>query len=79
MPPRTRRFQANREECVHARVVAGLTLSAAASTLRVSTTHLGYIERGDRQPSPDLLKRMAELYRVPVETLFSVTGAESAA
>ena len=76
MPPRHRRFAANREECVHARVVAGLTLGKASDTLGVSSTHLGYIESGRRQPSPGLLARMAALYSVPIESLFTVTVTE---
>lgn len=79
MPPRHRRFAANREACVHARVAAGLTLGKASEPLGVSSTHLGYIESGARQPSPGLLARMADLYGVPVESLFTVTPAEDVA
>lgn len=79
MPPRSRRFVANRAECVRARVVAGLTLGSASATLGCTSTHLGYIETGLRQPSPALLGRMAELYGVPVEDLFTVLGSEDAA
>jgi transcriptional regulator with XRE-family HTH domain len=79
MAPRTRRFEVNREECVRLRIVAGLTITAAAKALEVTPTHLGYIETGNRHPSPELLGRLAVFYGVPVEALFSINGAESAA
>lgn len=80
MATRTPRFEVKREVCVHARVVAGLTIRAAATALGCTPTHLGYVEMGTRQASPPLLGKMAEVYGVPVETLFSVSiGTEDAA
>lgn len=71
------RIEANTTECVRARILAGLNGRQAAAALEVSPTHLNYVERGVRQPSPAVLKRMADLYGVPMTSLF--TEVEDAA
>lgn len=70
--------QAITEECVRARIHAGLSCRQAAALLDVSSAHLNYIENGHRQPSPGLLKRMADLYGVPMKSLFTEVPKEAA-
>lgn len=74
----TFRIQAKPDECARARVLAGLSCRQAATALKVSPTHLNYIETGKRQPSPSLLKRMAERYGVPMTSLFDEVPEEAA-
>lgn len=72
------RIQAKPDECARKRVLAGLSCRQAAIALKVSATHLGYVEAGKRQPSPSLLKRMSVLYGVPMTALFDEVPEEAA-
>jgi transcriptional regulator with XRE-family HTH domain len=72
------RIQAKTVECSRARILAGLSIRQAAKSLTVSATHLSQIEHGRNQPSPSLLKRMADLYGVPMESLFTAVGRDAA-
>ena len=75
--PSAPRIEHKPEACVKARILAGYNVRQAALALDISAQHLTYVERKERQPSPALLKRMAELYGVEMESLFTLT--ESAA
>ena len=52
-----------------ARVHAEISLTAAAEELGVSTSTLVNYERGRKIPRVDTALKMAELYKVPFETL----------
>lgn len=67
------RHRPNAGECHRARVLAGLSLRAAANELDCSHAHLSKIERGLVGASAVLLKRMAALYGVEMSTLTSFT------
>lgn len=73
------RFRVKRNEVERLRVHAGLSGRAAAHKLGVSATHLNLIERGERQPSPKLLKAMADLYGVPITDLYDEVVDEGTA
>lgn len=79
MAPRPRRFEAKREEWIRLRVTTGRSLQAVADEVGVTATHLGYIEAGERQPSPALSARVAALYGVTVESLLTFITEEDAA
>lgn len=68
MPPPIRP-RPNPEQCVRARVFAGFSLPQAADKLGRSRKHLANVEAGDSGASPGLLKAMADLYGVNIETL----------
>lgn len=53
------------------RVERGLTRQAFAEELGVNYQTVGYIERGDYHPSLELTLRIAELFGLPVEAVFS--------
>lgn len=65
------------DQCVRARLLAGLSVRQAAIKLDVTPQHLHYIEKSERRPSPALLRRMADTYGVPMDMLFTI--AEDAA
>lgn len=73
------RIAINTDECARARVLAGYSLRSAAQALGITPTHLGYVESGKRGASPSLLKRMAELYAVPMTSLFTEVTTEDVA
>ena len=66
----TFRIQHRPDACQRARTHAGLSRPQAARSLGVTATHVGYVESGQRAPSVGLLKRMADVYGVPMTTLF---------
>ena len=47
-----------------------LTQEKLAEQLRISTVYVGYIERGQGQPSLKLLMKIARKFNVRVEDLF---------
>lgn len=63
------RFVPNVDECIRGRVHAGYNVRQAALALNVTPTHLGYVEKGERRPSPALLRRMADTYGVDITKL----------
>ena len=53
------------------RTERGLTRQALADALEVNYQTIGYLERGEYNPSLDLALRAAEYFAVPVEAIFS--------
>jgi cytoskeletal protein RodZ len=56
------------------RVSRSLTLQQLAAKTRVSASHLGRIERGERFPSAHVLKRMARPLGFDENELFTIAG-----
>ena len=56
------------------RVSRPLTLQQLAAKARVSASHLGRIERGERFPSAHVLKRMARPLGFDENELFTIAG-----
>jgi putative transcriptional regulator len=55
------------------RTERGLSRKQIADKLDVNYQTIGYIERGDYNPSLELALSIAELFRLPVEAIFSLT------
>jgi len=53
------------------RAERGLTRSALASALDINYQTVGYIERGDFNPSLELAFRISEYFGLPIEAVFS--------
>ncbi|MER5741631.1 helix-turn-helix transcriptional regulator [Streptomyces sp. NPDC002262] len=74
MSPRNRPSPGDR---VHQRVAVlrverGLTRQQLAHALQVHPQTIGYIERGEFAPSLGVALRIARLYQLPVESVFSL-------
>jgi putative transcriptional regulator len=54
------------------RAERGLSRKQLADKLGINFQTIGYIERGDYNPSLELALTMAELFRLPVEAIFSL-------
>jgi DNA-binding XRE family transcriptional regulator len=54
------------------RAERGLSRKQLADSLGVNFQTVGYIERGDYNPSLELALTIAELFRLPVEAIFSL-------
>ena len=54
------------------RAERGLSRKDIAETVGVNPQTIGYLERGDYAPSVELALKLAELFKVPVEQLFSL-------
>ncbi len=61
------------------RAEAGMTRRALAEAVAVNPQTIGYLERGDYKPSLELAMRIARVFGVPVELLFSFEPFESVA
>ena len=55
------------------RAERGLSRAELAEAVGVNYQTVGYLERGDFNPSLDLALRVAEFFAVPVEAVFSRT------
>jgi putative transcriptional regulator len=55
------------------RTERGLSRQALADALGINYQTVGYLERGDYNPSLELAFRISELFRLPVEAIFSRT------
>ncbi len=53
------------------RAERGLSRSELASALEINAQTVGYIERGDFNPSLELALRISEYFGLPIETIFS--------
>ncbi|GLX05627.1 helix-turn-helix transcriptional regulator [Microbispora sp. NBRC 16548] len=56
------------------RTTRGVSRRELAEALGVHWQTIGYIERGERLPSLALARRMAKIFGVPVEELFSLAA-----
>ncbi len=56
------------------RIAIPLTLQELATTSRVSSSHLGRIERGERFPSAHILRRIAKPMGFDEDELFTLAG-----
>ena len=54
------------------RAERGLSRRQLADKLGINFQTIGYIERGDYNPSLELALTIAELFRLPVEAIFSL-------
>lgn len=61
------------------RVEAGLSRAALAALVSVNPQTIGFLERGQYGPSLELGLKLAAVFGVPVETLFSLTPFQSLA
>lgn len=61
------------------RTEAGLSRRELADRVGVNPQTIGCLERGDYAPSLELGMKLARLFEVPVETLFSFEPFESVA
>jgi len=50
----------------------GLSRQQLADALDINYQTIGFLERGDYAPSLELAMRISELFRVPVEAIFSL-------
>lgn len=69
--------RANRHALAELRERSGYSKSHFARDVGISTGTLSDVESGRRNPSPDLLKRMAAVLKVPLPAL--LWGSEDAA
>jgi putative transcriptional regulator len=53
------------------RAETGMTRKALAERVGVNPQTIGFLERGDYNPSLELALRVAQVFKVPVEVLFS--------
>lgn len=53
------------------RAERGLSRQQLAEAVGVNFQTIGYIERGEYNPSLDLAFRLSEVFRLPVEAIFS--------
>lgn len=53
------------------RAESGMTRKALAEKVGVNPQTIGFLERGDYNPSLELALRVAQVFKVPVEVLFS--------
>ena len=53
------------------RAERGLSRQALADVLGINYQTIGYLERGDYNPSLELAFRISEYFRLPVEAIFS--------
>lgn len=61
------------------RAEAGLSRKDLATRVDVNPQTIGYLERGDYKPSLELALRIARVFDVPVEALFSLDPFEPVA
>ena len=56
------------------RLRTGQSLKRAAALVRVSYSHLSRVENGIKQPSPQLVARLSQLYGADVDDLLAAMG-----
>jgi putative transcriptional regulator len=61
------------------RAERGMSRKALAEAVGVNPQTIGYLERGDYKPSLELGMKIAAVFDVPIEMLFSFTPFESVA
>jgi putative transcriptional regulator len=68
--PKPERPVHNRLEVLRAE--RGLSRRQLADTLDINYQTIGYIERGDYNPSLELSLRIADLFHLPIEAIFAL-------
>ena len=58
------------------RAERGLSRQQLADAVDVNYQTIGYLERGDYNPSLDLAFRFAEYFQLPIETIFATRPLE---
>ena len=53
------------------RAETGMTRKALAEKVGVNPQTIGFLERGDYNPSLELALRVSQVFKVPIEVLFS--------
>lgn len=53
------------------RVERGLSRQQLADALRINYQTVGYLERGDYNPSLELALKISEFFELPIEAIFS--------
>lgn len=76
MPAESLELQPDRPGPIHNRLAVlraerGLSRQQLAEALSVNYQTIGYIERGDYNPSLELALRISELFKLPVEAIFA--------
>lgn len=61
------------------RAEAGMSRRELADAVEVNPQTIGYLERGDYKPSLELGMKIAAVFNVPIDLLFSFTPFESVA
>jgi len=61
------------------RAETGLSRKALAELVDVNPQTIGYLERGDYKPSLELAMKIAAIFKVPVDAIFSLEPFESVA
>ncbi|KRA79751.1 helix-turn-helix transcriptional regulator [Altererythrobacter sp. Root672] len=61
------------------RAEVGMTRKALAEKVGVNPQTIGFLERGDYNPSLELALRVSQVFKVPIELLFSFTPFPSVA
>lgn len=54
------------------RAERGMSRQQLAEALTINPQTVGYIERGDYNPSLELALRMSELFKLPIEAIFAL-------
>jgi putative transcriptional regulator len=74
VPPGAARADArlDRDRLAVLRAERGLSRKQLADKLGINYQTIGYIERGDYNPSLELALTLAELFRLPIEAIFSL-------
>ncbi|MBO9519435.1 MAG: helix-turn-helix transcriptional regulator [Porphyrobacter sp.] len=61
------------------RAEVGMSRKALAEKVGVNPQTIGFLERGDYNPSLELALRVSQVFKVPIELLFSFTPFPSVA
>ncbi|KZE68011.1 hypothetical protein AWM68_17725 [Fictibacillus phosphorivorans] len=56
------------------RIKQGLTMRKLASKAQISQAYISQIERGERHPQPDILRKLAVPLDVPYNKLMNIAG-----
>jgi len=70
-------IKVNTQQLVRLRIKAGLSQRALAKQTGLSSAYLSQLERGKRNPGPDVAKRICSALGVDFETLFNIKALAS--
>lgn len=60
------------EHLFNLRMEKGLTLAKVGKLVGISTNYVGELERGKKEASDEVIRKIAEVYNVPEESLFAI-------